>query len=59
MSEEIENYRREIETIFLNGNCGTGKCSIYNEKFTEWFQEQFRNAEEIVDKCEDKSIRII
>lgn len=25
----------------------------------EWFQEQFRNAEEIVDKCEDKSIRII
>lgn len=27
MSEEVENYRREIETIFLNGNCGTGVVS--------------------------------
>lgn len=30
-----------------------------NEKFTGWAQEQLRNAEEMVNKCKDKSIRII
>ena len=33
------------------------KCA--NEKFIGWAQDQLRNAEEMVNKCKDKSMRII
>lgn len=59
MSEEIENYNIEIESMFFKWELWNWKVQYINDKFIEWFQEQFRNAEEIVDKCEDKSIGII
>ena len=59
VSEVIENHSREIEAMFLKWKIQSQKIDIQNEKFIGWGQEQLMNAEEMDNKCKDKSIGII
>lgn len=59
MSKDIEKSQQRNRYYIFKMEILELESKYTNEKFIGWAQEQLRNAEEMVNKCKDKSIRII
>lgn len=59
MSKDIEKSQWRNRYYIFKMEILELESKYTNKKFIGWAQEQLRNAEEMVNKCKDKSVRII